>query len=366
MIAAMNKQMRVRDHVADAIRRGELRPGQRLENDRALSVRLGVSRITLGRGLNMLVEQGLLTRKVGSGTYVTEVRERMSAAPCPPSVAGQVIPEKVGFVISASDSPVALALQQGMHQVFPKSGCDIVVKDPGGDQEEERRVVRDLLERGAGALVVATSASFLDTGARDFYRGVAAKVPLVFCDCALYDPGFNVVSTDNVLGGVMAAERLGSQAEGGRTYWVLRHDFPRSSLWERTLGFQHGLAARWAVEPGQVKTIALPSDVGRAGETLREHFQDGPAPDGIFVLTDGLFSLLLDAARRSGTADGKLNVCCFDNFFKTAELFDIPCLEQDIVRIGAEAARAISALLSCPGEPVRNVRFPPCWGRRTA
>lgn len=356
MTMVSGKQAKVRDYVIDALRRGEMRPGQRLENDRELSVRLGVSRVTLGRGLNMLVERGVLRRKVGSGTYVAEAAERLSSDGRRDSLA---VPDKVGLVISGSGGPLALALQQGAHHVFPKNKCDIVVKDPEGDPEQERELVRDLVDRGAEALIVTSCAPFLDVGFREFYRGVAAEVPLVMCDRALYDPRLNSVSTDNVLGGVMAAEFLGVRAVERRNFWALRHDWPCSSLWEREMGFQFGLAARWGVEPGQVETISLPSDHARAAELLRKRFQDGPAPDGLFVLTDGLLRLFIDFVRSSGLT---LNACCFDNFFKTADLFDIPCLEQDFVGIGAEVARILAAIKACPGGPVRNVKIPPRWG----
>ena len=127
------------------------------------------------------------------------------------------------------------------------------------------------------------------------------------------------------------------------------------------MGFQLGLAARWGVEPGQVETISLPTDPERAGELLRGRLRAGPAPDGIFALADGLLRSLVDFGRRAWPEGGRLNTCCFDNFLKAADLFDIPCLEQDLVGIGVEAARIISALRTSPGAPVKNVRLPPRW-----
>jgi GntR family transcriptional regulator len=46
-------------------------PGARLPGERALSIRLGVARMTLRRVVDDLVDQGRLARRPGSGTFVT-------------------------------------------------------------------------------------------------------------------------------------------------------------------------------------------------------------------------------------------------------------------------------------------------------
>ncbi|HEY3748205.1 MAG TPA: GntR family transcriptional regulator [Pseudonocardiaceae bacterium] len=53
-----------------AIESGDLAPGERLDNEIALAERLGLSRPTMRRAIQYLVERGLLTRKRGVGTQV--------------------------------------------------------------------------------------------------------------------------------------------------------------------------------------------------------------------------------------------------------------------------------------------------------
>jgi DNA-binding GntR family transcriptional regulator len=53
-----------------AIERGDLRPGQRLDNEVDLSVRFGLSRPTMRKAIEELVAKGLLVRKRGVGTQV--------------------------------------------------------------------------------------------------------------------------------------------------------------------------------------------------------------------------------------------------------------------------------------------------------
>lgn len=60
--------------VEDAIRRGDLRPGTRLENEVELAGRLGISRPTLRAAIGQLVDRGMLIRRRGFGTVVTPVQ----------------------------------------------------------------------------------------------------------------------------------------------------------------------------------------------------------------------------------------------------------------------------------------------------
>ena len=69
----------IHDKIKDDIDLGIWKIGQRLPSERDLADEFGVSRMTLRQAITLLVEEGVLTRKVGSGTYVasTRVQEKM-------------------------------------------------------------------------------------------------------------------------------------------------------------------------------------------------------------------------------------------------------------------------------------------------
>lgn len=60
----------VAEQIQEAIGSGELPPGARLDNEIALADRLGLSRPTMRRAIQELVDKGLLVRKRGVGTQV--------------------------------------------------------------------------------------------------------------------------------------------------------------------------------------------------------------------------------------------------------------------------------------------------------
>ncbi|MBM7635877.1 GntR family transcriptional regulator [Streptococcus saliviloxodontae] len=69
----------IHDHIKKEIEDGKWQIGQRLPSERDLSETFQVSRMTLRQAITLLVEEGILERRVGSGTYVAgrRVQERM-------------------------------------------------------------------------------------------------------------------------------------------------------------------------------------------------------------------------------------------------------------------------------------------------
>lgn len=67
---------RLRDELAQAIARGDLRPGMRLPAERQLAPALGVSRMTLRHALDALEEGGHLRRRQGAATEVARRIEK--------------------------------------------------------------------------------------------------------------------------------------------------------------------------------------------------------------------------------------------------------------------------------------------------
>ncbi|ADU72230.1 FadR/GntR family transcriptional regulator [Pantoea sp. At-9b] len=58
--------------IMEAIREGDLKAGDKLPNERELARRFATSRSTIRNVLAMMSTQGLVTRKVGSGSYLSE------------------------------------------------------------------------------------------------------------------------------------------------------------------------------------------------------------------------------------------------------------------------------------------------------
>lgn len=66
----------LREHIAN----GGVHPGNALPSERDLSEMMGMSRVTVRKGIEKLIEEGVLFRKQGSGTFVAKRIETPGAA----------------------------------------------------------------------------------------------------------------------------------------------------------------------------------------------------------------------------------------------------------------------------------------------
>src|SRR5258705_6725520 len=66
------KYQQVFDAIKEAIQGGRYEAGQKLPSEALLLDEFGTSRITVIRALRELQQRGLVKRRAGSGTYVTE------------------------------------------------------------------------------------------------------------------------------------------------------------------------------------------------------------------------------------------------------------------------------------------------------
>jgi len=74
MSEEINKPLftRIQEYIADLILTGKLTPETKIQSEREFSEDLGVSRMTVRKAITELVNEGLLERKHGSGTYVAK------------------------------------------------------------------------------------------------------------------------------------------------------------------------------------------------------------------------------------------------------------------------------------------------------
>lgn len=72
--------IKIHDRLKEEIQQGVWKVGDRLPSERELSVKFGVSRMTLRQAIQTLADEGIIERKIGSGTYVAreKVQEKMS------------------------------------------------------------------------------------------------------------------------------------------------------------------------------------------------------------------------------------------------------------------------------------------------
>ena len=90
---------RIQEYIAELILSGKLAPETKIQSEREFSEDLGVSRMTVRRALTELVNEGLLERRHGSGTYVAKPKITYEAS------------ELVNYVQAMQQRNIAIASQ---------------------------------------------------------------------------------------------------------------------------------------------------------------------------------------------------------------------------------------------------------------
>lgn len=72
--------IQIHDEIRQYIEEGKWKIGDRLPSERELATTFGVSRMTLRQAIQTLADEGIVERKIGSGTYVArrKVQEKMT------------------------------------------------------------------------------------------------------------------------------------------------------------------------------------------------------------------------------------------------------------------------------------------------
>jgi GntR family histidine utilization transcriptional repressor len=65
---------KVKQYISEQIQSGRWRPGERIPSENQLVESLGVSRMTVNRSLRELTQEGILMRRQGVGTFVSEIK----------------------------------------------------------------------------------------------------------------------------------------------------------------------------------------------------------------------------------------------------------------------------------------------------
>ncbi|MGM0217916.1 GntR family transcriptional regulator [Enterococcus sp. AZ126] len=80
MVSSLPVYIQIHDKIKNDIEHGVWKIGDRLPSERELSTQFNVSRMTLRQAIQTLADEGILERKIGSGTYVArkKVQEKMT------------------------------------------------------------------------------------------------------------------------------------------------------------------------------------------------------------------------------------------------------------------------------------------------
>ncbi len=183
----------IADRLRRSIRAGQYRAGDLVGSEQGLARQEGISRMTMRRASEVLINEGLLERRPGKGLYVRDIAGRDTLRRI------QVVAGNLGWEPSLQVSRGVQAAAQGMRTI-------VQLYDAHGDTDLDLEMLRQLPDSAAqGAVIMSLhSPVFNDAVCRLATTGF----PFVLADQRMRDLNVPSVTADNYEGGYKAAEHL--------------------------------------------------------------------------------------------------------------------------------------------------------------
>lgn len=222
------KYQMVRDYILNMIQNKELPAHARIPSEKDLIEKLAVSSITVRRALAELVDEGVIYRVKGKGSFISEQKPK-----------NQSSSKLITFVLSGKDmyDNSYMQIMKGIQSYLSKHGYKLIIEFIENDIDQERELVKKLIETDCEGLLIYSSDP---EAAKEYLTDIQSKrLPIVLLDrfpigiplpciaCNNYDGGFEAVNHLIDLG----HEKIGFCA----------YDFFLNSEKERYLGYQHAL-----------------------------------------------------------------------------------------------------------------------------
>ena len=172
MMKKMNKYVLLSQRLAAEIQLGHYRAGDRLPSENELASYFGLSRQTVRQALSQLAEQGLITRRQGSGSIVNAGADHVLTRQRSYTVA--VITTYIGEYIFPD-------IMRGIEQVLNLNQYAPLISATRNRVDSERRILLNCLDRLPDGLIVEGTKTALPNPNIDLYQKLYnLGIPTVF------------------------------------------------------------------------------------------------------------------------------------------------------------------------------------------
>ncbi|ACX66773.1 transcriptional regulator, GntR family with LacI sensor [Paenibacillus sp. Y412MC10] len=203
---------RVQEYIRDLISSQVLKVGDRIPTEKELMERFGVSKITVVNALAGLVNEKIITRVPGKGTFVSEPESQMPATP-PISTAkpvhktsGEMGTRLIGLIMPSIYDYFTIRLIQGIQQALNENDYRCVIYLSEGDIDKEKEAIQTCSNIGVEGLLIFPVDEELFN--EEILSMKFAGFPFVLIDRYLPGVETHYIASDGRLGANMAVNYL--------------------------------------------------------------------------------------------------------------------------------------------------------------
>lgn len=310
--------------------------GLKLPTVKQLASRYEVSLPTIGKAVEILATEGVVTKRRGSGIYVEELP--------PMSTQMQGIKERrIGFVSSILHDHIAFQLLEGIERVVRKRGAILELAKSEWNVEEERTQIVSMKNRGCEGVVLFPNAQRPQQDTGDYLSKEMLDLNIVVVD--LYNP--NMKRPHIIFDNVTAAYQLTkSLMQSGRKKIAMLKagvNYITRSVQDRMLGYKKALAEAGKSDLEYVLSFEGVNDTGMQNyfNALTKLISSEVNADSIILPFDSYVPLAIRFLRAKGyKVPEDVILTGFDNS-ADGRTEDWPTTNPDFKFMGERAAELI-------------------------
>jgi GntR family transcriptional regulator of arabinose operon len=327
-----SKREQVRRFILESIAKG-LDDNDKLWPEYRLVKELGVSKSTVRKAVESLVEDGVIVQKQGKGTFVKNASHSLVRA-----VSSTQGIKTIGFVSAVPHYEIFLRdITLGIEEELDHSRFLLINKYVQVPFHKEEDVLKRMTDIVDGFIVLSTMSGSVSKALSDLHN---KNIPIVYIDRYPDELDCQFVTTDNEEGGVIATEHL--IKNGHKKILYLSNGRNLSSVHMRIKGYSNTMK-RYGFEPWIEE--ATPDNEFSLYKKLDKVISSPQRPTAIFCVHDSFAMKTCDYLMKNGIrVPEDISVVGFDNNDDTKNYTPaLTTIEQPKRQVGRKAAQLIQS-----------------------
>ncbi len=292
---------------------GELSPNSKLPTVEMLSGEYGVSKITTKKATDMLVQDGLLLKHPGKGTYVS-----FQASPSETAEQPRIKPKSVGVIMDGISDSFGVKTLIALELALGQAGYSCLIKFSNNNESSETACINKLLDSGVSGLIIKCSCfevyndRILELSLQNF--------PMIFADRNL--PGLRgpYVGIDHIEACRTLCDHMFARGHKELVLAYCDQAARMTSISQRIEGYTESylrnrghVNANHLILPGD-STMSIPNDYyPQAMEAAENYLTENQQVTGVIALSEGIGQMLILAARKIAENTGRhIEIAQFD------------------------------------------------------
>lgn len=349
-MAKQPKYQMVKDGIKSNIVAGNYEVGEKIPTESELMEIYSVSRHTVRLAISSLVNEGMLKRVQGSGTYVS---------PAPTGTPGKHY-KAIGVVTTYLSDYIFPSIIRGIEEELSAKGYSMILASTQNDTENERKSLEMMLQHHVDGLIVEPTKSSYINPNLDLYQHIKLRgIPLLYLHSCYPEISAPVVRMDDVKATELAAQHL---IELGHRNIALITKTDDSQGKERLKGFIHALeAAKIPLRPDLLLMFETQNQE-QVKDQIAGLLQQAQPPTAIVSYNDQAAMAVLQAAHEQQLhIPEDLSLVSHDDSFLSTTNGTIPLtsVPHPQEKMGKDAARSILKAIQNPERRRSSIIYQP-------